>query len=38
LQAINMVIHRVIHRLWITTEKSTPLGGCEASMGVLQTL
>ena len=33
-----MVIHRFIHSLWITTEVSTPWDGCEAVMGVLQTL
>jgi hypothetical protein len=38
LQAINLVIHIFIHTLWITAEVSTPWDGCEAVMGVLQTL
>jgi hypothetical protein len=33
-----MFIHRFIHRLWITTEEYISWDGCEADMGVLQTL
>jgi hypothetical protein len=38
LQAINIVIHRFIHSLWITTEETAPKGGGGAVMEVLQAL
>jgi hypothetical protein len=37
LQAINVVIHIVIHSLWITTNKSALQGDCGAYTGTIQT-
>jgi hypothetical protein len=36
LQAINMIIHRFIHSLWITANKSAPQGDFGACTGAIQ--